>query len=501
MKKRILSLIISFVMIAVFSAGAGTPVYAASSSWDGKSIDVSWFSPEKSEYHISTGAQLAGLAALVNGIYNKGCKVTAGQKSYITDNKSVNDRSSGPGGNNLSTAEYHYGAYNFAGKTVYLDADIDMSAGNYMPVGGQYLMEKENFDTKISSSFCGTFDGQGHIVNIRCDRHCKAKYGDGSSVGLIGRLGVHDNDEVPAGSPTVRNVIVTGYIYANRSVGGIVGKIGQTENGGTIENCANYADINNTDAKGIGGIAGAAWNAGEIRNCFNRGRISSTYRCPAGGIAGSNEITVKNCYSTGKVTAANDSYAMAIGTNNGGMPKVTDCCWLAGSAPGGGYYSSNRGTENGSVVKTESEMKSAETAAFLGEAFVSDKNSINDGYPVLKIMESRKTSPDRTVAKMITGALKVSISASKVSAGNKVTVKVSATALKDAGYTVKYRFYRSVKKSSGYALVKTSAGKVYKDTKAVKGKKYYYKARVYVYEGSSLIASTAMKTCAAAAVK
>ena len=266
LKKKTISIILSFSMIISIFTGVGTISYAAS-AWDGKSIDVSWFSPEKEEYHIATGAQLAGLAAVVNGIYNKDCKVTAGKKSYIVDNRSVNNTSSGPNGNNLSTADYHYGAYNFAGKTVYLDADIDMSAGNYMPVGGQYLMQKENFDTKISSSFCGTLDGQGHIVNIKCDRHCKARYGDGSSVGLIGRLGVHDNDEVPAGTPTVRNVIVTGYIYANRSVGGIVGKIGQTGGGGIIENCANYASVNNTDAKGVGGIVGAGWNAGEIRNC------------------------------------------------------------------------------------------------------------------------------------------------------------------------------------------------------------------------------------------
>lgn len=50
-------------------------------------------------------------------------------------------------------------------------------------------------------------------------------------MGLIGRLGVHDNDTAslrPAGA-VVRNVAVDGYFYANRSVGGVVGKIGKTD--------------------------------------------------------------------------------------------------------------------------------------------------------------------------------------------------------------------------------------------------------------------------------
>ena len=385
LKKKTISIILSFSMVISIFTGVGTISYAAS-AWDGSSIDVSWFDPAQSEYHISTGAQLAGLAALVNGIYNSDCRITAGDASYIKDNISDDGDSSGPNGNNQSTARYHYGAYNFDGKTVYLDANIDMSAGNYMPVGGQYLMAKNDYSTKTGSSFCGVLDGRGHTVTVSCDRHCSTgNYGDGSSVGIVGRLGVHDNDPVASGTPAVRNLIVRGYISANRSVGGIVGKIGRTASGAIVENCANYASVNNTDAKGIGGIVGAAWNAGTIRNCFNAGRITSTYRCPAGGIAGSNEITIENCYNTGKITAAADNYAMAIGTNNGGAGTVTNCYWLENTAPGGGYYSVGS-TENGSTVKTAEEMKTSDFAGTLGSAFAADTGNINGGYPVLDIM-------------------------------------------------------------------------------------------------------------------
>jgi hypothetical protein len=173
-----------------------------------------------------------------------------------------------------------------------------------MPIGGQYLMRYNDPETKLGSSFSGTLDGQGHTVTVNCDRWAY-QYGDGQSVGLIGRLGVHDNDPAntrPSGAG-VKNIIVRGSISANRSVGGIVGKIGKTADTAIIENCANYARITATDAKGVGGIVGAAWNDGLIVNCYNAGAVSESLASPAGGIAGSVEFPIVNSYSYGIVTA------------------------------------------------------------------------------------------------------------------------------------------------------------------------------------------------------
>ena len=187
--------------------------------------------------------------------------------------------------------------------------------------------------------------------------------------------------------PAVRNVVVSGYIYANRSVGGIVGKIGRNVSGAVISGCANFAEIHNTDAKGVGGIAGAGWNGGLIENCYNAGSVTSTYSCPTGGISGSNEISVHNCYSYGRIAAARDSFAMAIGTNNGGGTDVDNCFWLTGTAPGGGYYGKTRGSV---TEMTEAEMKSAGLVEQLGEAFAADEAGINSGYPVLAYQKDRK---------------------------------------------------------------------------------------------------------------
>ncbi len=325
---------------------------------------------------------MAGLAALVNGHVDAG--VTP---DMIT-------------GTFTQSADYSTGIDDFNGKTIYLTADLDMggvydsaagtwSGPNYTPIGGQWCTDVNDISTCLKTSFNGALDGQGHTVkNIYCDRYAASGYAYSQSVGLVGLLGCHDDDDISlrADNPAVRNIAVTGHIYARRSVGGVVGKIGKTNNGGVIENCANFATVNNTDSKGCGGIVGAGWNGGMIKNCYNAGNVDSTYACPTGGISGSNEADIFNCYNVGSIAAANAVYATGIGVNNGGSQTVSSCYWLTGSAPGGGYYN---GGGSATVTEATAEyMKSAEFLAALngdGRAFVADTGNINNGYPVLRV--------------------------------------------------------------------------------------------------------------------
>ena len=87
---------------------------------------------------------------------------------------------------------------------------------------------------------------------------------------------------------------------------------------------------------------------------------------------------------------------------------------------------------------------------------------------------------------------------SKKSVKVQVTAKSSKTMISDIkslGYTVKYQFYRSTKKDAGYKLLKTSSKNSFISTKGTKGRKYYYKARVLVYDGNELVAKSALKQC------
>ena len=88
----------------------------------------------------------------------------------------------------------------------------------------------------------------------------------------------------------------------------------------------------------------------------------------------------------------------------------------------------------------------------------------------------------------------------------KVTLKVDAESMaaideiQSLGYTVKYKFYRSTKKAAGYSAKLTKTSKTYLNTSGVKGSKYYYKARVLVYDGSGkLVAFSKLTQCKYAA--
>ena len=100
-----------------------------------------------------------------------------------------------------------------------------------------------------------------------------------------------------------------------------------------------------------------------------------------------------------------------------------------------------------------------------------------------------KLTPVARSAKTAKKNVKVTVSLDKQ---DKAIIKE----LKDAGYTVKYRFYRSTKKTAGYKAAVTKKTAAYTNTGGKKGTKYYYKVQVRVYdENGKLAAKTALKQC------
>ena len=123
----------------------------------------------------------------------------------------------------------------------------------------------------------------------------------------------------------------------------------------------------------------------------------------------------------------------------------------------------------------------------------SDVNSIDN--PAADI-------PVKPDAKVLIKEMKVKTSVKKTGNGN-IRVKAAANIreIKAAGYTVKYRYYRSVKKSSSYKALKTKKTTTYINTTGKKGIKYYYKVGVYVYDNGKLVGKTALKQSNAAAIR
>ncbi len=100
----------------------------------------------------------------------------------------------------------------------------------------------------------------------------------------------------------------------------------------------------------------------------------------------------------------------------------------------------------------------------------------------------------------LASALKLTARSQKTAKGNiKVTLTVDSDAVKaieDLGYTVKYKFYRSTKKAASYKAKYEKADLTYTNTAGTKGTRYYYKARVMVYDAQGeLIAKTALTQC------
>lgn len=375
---------------------AVTVEYFSTTRWDG-AVDISWYDADQTEFTLTTPAQLAGLAALVNG---RASAETSrwrikGDTALLVSTRKDNVILVGAGGGNVTGTVYYGSAdYDFSGKTVYLGCDMDMGGSdgvNWTPIGGKYPMAPDDMDDPIpiEAFFNGTLDGRGHrVTNLYCDRYSAKHYAYSQAVGLVGYLGeTYDGESDPAQAPTVRNLSVDGSIRGRRMVGGIVGRVGSIGTGVRIENCANYAAVSSTDSKGVGGIVGAGWGKGYIVNCYNTGSVGSTYACPAGGICGNNQgLNIYACYNVGTIDTSGNQRGRGIGGHDGGIYTVANCYTLSGCdddpASNGWYVGSGTACTIDIRVWTAAQMQSQTLVTALnanGGAYVYSAG----GYPRL----------------------------------------------------------------------------------------------------------------------
>ena len=321
MKKRILGIALAICMM-IFCVPMGVFAESAADVWDG-TADTSWYTsaPDASEYHISTAEQLAGLAQLVNA---------------------------------------DPGTTNFAGKTFYLDNDLDLSGHEWISIGTVLGGDCPEY------SFCGVFDGQGHVISNLYSHESYIEGADEShnllrnalfgSVynGEVKNLGVADaeiwidpKDDSAAGKgilvdwmgkSKITNCWTSGSIYSGtkieKNIGGIVGV---TMQGCTISGCYSTATLtgNFTNSEGyytdpnpanwpcdtIGGIVGARFDGNlTVTDCWFDGKIVvNSLQAAVGGIVGYTDDqlgsgTVNNCMVT---------------TTDMGVDNDGNTCWVA----------------------------------------------------------------------------------------------------------------------------------------------------------------------------
>ena len=313
--------------------------------------NTDWYTknPDAAEFYISTSADLAGLADLVNT------------------------------------------SFNLSGKTIHLSADIDLGGVPWTPIGNN------NNDIYV---FSGTFDGGGHAVT--------GLYIDGSEnyQGLFGYiLSATVKDLSVSGSVSGGNYYtgaVVGYADTSRitncvsdaavsggsNVGGIAGGVACGYDPVYISGCVNGGRVSGRESN-IGGIAGAltnaiasdcanagavtgggSWNSGiggivgygiggGVANCLNRGDVSAKNAdANAGGIVGYySNINAEFCTNMGQVYGG--GYAGGIlGNHFAGGSTVTSCASVGGVSGG-----VNTGAIVGGAFSTGSDGSQSQHAA------------------------------------------------------------------------------------------------------------------------------------------
>lgn len=213
------------------------------------------------------------------------------------------------------------------------------------------------------SYYKGTFDGNGHYIT---DLYGQSLF------------------QTPSGGAVIKNLGVSGIVKQNNTSwlnaqGGIVANIyGGNSYDYTVESCVSRVNVTGTGA--CGGIVGMADSQSfismtRIKNCYNAGTVNGGGYGYPGGIAGfqdSNPIQqIENCYNIGVVSGSS-----AYGVGRTGRGTNRNNYTLLGVAANAG------GTAlTGDTLKT--------FASTLGDAYMDNPSSYNDGYPILKWEEPR----------------------------------------------------------------------------------------------------------------
>jgi hypothetical protein len=436
MKTRFLSFFIGVLMImAIF----GIPSTAmANTAWDGSTRDISWYTNNTSAvyYTINTGAQLAGLAQLVNE------------------------------GND------------FTGKTVALTQDVDLGSHNWTPIGTN------------AHRFNGTFDGSGNDIAGLWIGTSGSPDATLEVLGLFGNAGANaeiKNTGVDAAIYSSKNNACAGGIAgANSSMivnchvsGTISAGTGWTSAGGivgctysnAIENSYATAAVSGFEA---GGIVGWAYG-GAMKNCYAAGTVTTgtapgtSVSGDAGGLIGciqNNNFIIINCYWNTNAMAT----AVGLGTssytyNMAGLSEAV----MKGTDTSSITYIISPTNMNSNAKTPNGDPYPFLTALNGGRSVIP---SIADGTPVEKWIASSGGYP------IFAATLAAPVSVKVVSASYN-SIQITWNNVPGASG---YEICRANSKTGAYTKVYTAISGstvVCKNTSLTTGKTYYYKIRAY----------------------
>ena len=210
--------------------------------WDGVTLTEPEFDSATNTYIVSSGAELAWMAALVNGTLEQTASTRAGSSVNIT-----------------------------------LDADINLGNNAWTPIGA-------------TGKFKGVFDGANHVIgNLSVASNAK------TPVGLLAN-GTYVRNI------TVRNATIKGHYKAGVIVGD--GLCSRIENCHVDGANVTVVPLNNDDANHAGGIVGylSAENTAYVKNCSVKNATITAYRDVAAIAGTANQAAVVSGNSVENVT-------------------------------------------------------------------------------------------------------------------------------------------------------------------------------------------------------
>ena len=163
-----------------------------------------------------------------------------------------------------------------------------------------------------------------------------------------------------------------GTVSGASNVAGIVGAVDGSELN-TITQCYNKGDIT-ASSNYASGILGSLAGDTTISYCYNTGAIKATVNNAAGIAA--NAGTIKNCYSTGIITAPN--YSCGIASRYTSSHTYSNNYYLSGSAR---YALYNKASAAGYMSKSSSELSASSIVTTLNNGSTVYK-AVSGGYPV-----------------------------------------------------------------------------------------------------------------------
>ena len=286
--------------------------------------NTDWYTKNQgsTEFSISTAADLAGLAKLVNeGVngVNGGNPVDFTDKTItLTANITLNDKVLEDGGRLVGSTN---------------------ALKSWTPIGNN------------DNPFAGTFDGNNKTVSgvyIESDGFCLGLFGCLYEGGKIENVGVVNSYVKGTGagdiggvcgvsSGSISNSYNTGSVTgAGGYVGGVCGASlgGSISTDGKISNSYNTGSVTGAGAS-AGGVCGSI-SGGSISNSYNVGSVTGTGD-NVGGVCGINsDGKISNSYNAGLVTGTGEG--AHVGGVCGSLSlffQIEDCFYLAGTAKEG----------------------------------------------------------------------------------------------------------------------------------------------------------------------